>query len=190
MGFSKCNAPAREELFWVFCRVLAEETRLRLLLEVSRCEHLSVAELAQQVGIGDVSASIHLKMLHGSGMVVPYRKKQQVFYSVEAPETARFASLLLPNLIRTFQSGVSPSSIIHLLTAFTHQRRIEVLRSLSHGSKTSEELLKTTGMTSSALSRHLIKLRSRDFVVRQGTLYCMGCPDSLLARTLLEICLS
>ncbi len=190
MGFSQCNVPAREGLFWVFCRILAEETRLRLLLEISRHKRLSVAELAQQVGIGETNASIHLKMLHGGGIIVPYRKKQQVFYSAEAPKTAHFASLLLPDLIKALQSGVSPSSIIHLLTAFTHQRRIEVLRSLSHGSKTSKELLETTGMTSSALSRHLIKLRSRGFVVRQGSSYCMGCPDSPLARTLLETCLS
>jgi len=186
MGCRQSNAPPREELFWAFCRILAQETRLRLLGEIIGHSRLCVYELAHRVGISETNASIHLKTLHGGGLIAPYRKKQQVFYSAEAPSTARFATEILPVLGKTIKAKTPLDKIIHQLTAFTHQRRIEVIRVLSAGPKTFDELMEATSITFSALHRHLCKLKSRGFVIQSESSYYISCPDTLLARALLD----
>jgi len=58
--------------------LLWDSTRLRLLVELERGGSLSAA--ARAVGIGQPTASEHLKVLSRAGLVRPKRIKQWTFY--------------------------------------------------------------------------------------------------------------
>lgn len=52
---------------WRTCRVLASETRLRLLWTLFENEGLCVADLAHRIGISEQNASNQLRSLYISG---------------------------------------------------------------------------------------------------------------------------
>jgi len=167
MGLTNQSAPSREQLFWAFCRVLANQTRLNLLFEIIRHAPLPVAQLAAQTGMQTANTSMQLKELHTYGLIAPYRKKQSVYYAIRDLPPEIYPRLLLPSLINASHSNTAPAEIIHLATAFTHQRRVEIVKLLSKQPRTTNDLLECSNIKRSALSRHLSKLKRRGFV-RQG----------------------
>lgn len=189
MGLIKQSAPSREQLFWAFCRVLANQTRLRLLFKIIRCAPLSVAQLAAQTNTQIANASIQLKELHTYGLIAPYRRKQSVYYAIRNLPPELYPRLLLPALIHTAKLNTSHAEIIHLATAFTHQRRVEIARMLSGHPQTTAKLLDSSNIKRSALNRHLSKLINRGFVVRNESAYCLHCPEKELGKALLRAAL-
>ena len=189
MGFVNHNAPLREKLLWAFCRVLANENRLRLLFEIVRSAPLSVAQLSAYTGILETNTSMQLKELHTYGLITPYRQKQSVYYAIRERPPETYPKILLPPLIDAEQSALPISEIIHLATAFTHQRRVEIARMLSGHPQTTAELLDSSNIKRSALNRHLSKLINRGFVVRNESAYCLHCPEKELGKALLKAAL-
>ena len=189
MGLIKQAAPSREQLFWAFCRVLANQTRLCLLSEIIRNAPLSVAQLAAQTDTQTANTSIQLKELHTYGLIAPYRRKQSVYYAIRNLPPELYPRLLLPALIQAEKLNTSHAEIIHLATAFTHQRRVEIVRLLSGGPKTTHDLLDSSNMKRSALSRHLAKLKNRGFVVKNGSVYRLTRQKNKLGDALLKAAL-
>jgi DNA-binding transcriptional ArsR family regulator len=97
------------------------------------------------------------------------------------------ARLLLPTLQSCKENTVSFDVIIHAATAFTHERRIQVVRCLAAADQPFDSLLEKTGMTMPALNRHLKKLLDRNIIKKSGRIYQMRQPGSGLSRCLLEI---
>ena len=189
MGFTNHTAPSREQLFWAFCRVLANQTRLCLLFEIIRSSPLSVAQLSAHADIFMASASAHLKELHTYGLITPNRRKQSVYYAVRTSPPETNPKIVLPPLINSAKSNMSTDKIIHLATAFTHQRRIEIVRMLSSNPQTTAELLESSNIKRSALNRHLSKLINRGFVTKVKSTYHLSCPKNKLGAALLKAAL-
>jgi len=189
MGYTNQTAPSRERLLWAFCRVLANETRLRLLFEIIQSAPLSVDQLSARIGILKTSASMHLKELHTYGLISPNRRKQSVYYALRIEPPEIYPNVMLPILIHAAESKANPTSMVHTTTALTHQRRVEIIRMLSHGPQTTNELLDSSNIKRSALNRHLIKLIDRKFVVYANSNYCLHAPESALSAALLDIAL-
>lgn len=189
MGLTNQPAPSRDQLFWAFCRVLANRTRLNLLFEIIRHAPLSVAQLAVQTDRQTANTSMQLKELHTYGLITPNRRKQSVYYTIRERPPEIYPQLLLPTLIHSAKSNTSPDVIIHLATAFTHQRRIEIVRLLSGSPKTARELLDSSNMKRSALSRHLTKLKHRDFVLQNDSVYRLNHQKKIVGATLLKAAL-
>lgn len=83
----------------LFFKALSDETRLRLMLVLSRYE-LSVNELVNLMGMGQSRISRHLKILADAGLLVARRDGLWVFYSL--PKTSlgqRFWQAILPFLM-------------------------------------------------------------------------------------------
>ncbi len=172
---------------WRTCRAIAHETRLRLLWEIFKGNELCVTDLGRVVGISEPTASIQLRTLSSRGLICPVRGKLNVIYHPEANNELEHVEKLLDALRHSFANGVSFESVIHQATAFTHLRRILIVRALSASPKTFGKLMEETGIAPPALARHLNKLEARLFIKKQGKLYCLTRPKNPLGKILLEI---
>ena len=189
MGYTKQTAPSREQLFWAFCRVLANETQIRLLFEIIRSAPLSVSELATRVKALGNGVSIHLKELHTYGLITPNRLKQSVYYSIRTAPPETYPKIILPALLDCEKSKIKPAEIIHQATAFTHQRRIEIVRLLSRNPMPATSILDSSNIKPSALSRHLSKLKNRKVIMEVESELCLIPQTNKLGEALLKAAL-
>jgi DNA-binding transcriptional ArsR family regulator len=173
--------------FWRVCRAVSVERRLRLLWLLFEENELCVVELAGRAGIQAPVASVQLNILHAMGMVRYRRRKMNVIYRAEADSQRPGCVELLDALKECCQKDVPLHEVIRQVTAFTHERRIEIVRSLTDATGSFAQLQERTGITSSALSRHLLKLEARKVVRWDGKMYRIAQPESRLGRVLLEI---
>ena len=75
-------------------RLLADETRLRLLLLLQR-EELSVVELQQILGLGQSRISMHLGQLREAGLVQDRRAGKNIYYApTDDPAHRQLAPLI------------------------------------------------------------------------------------------------
>lgn len=75
------QAAALESLF----KVLANNTRLRMLHAISRAGHLCVGDLADQLGMKPQAVSNQLQRLADRGIVESRREGLQILYSIVDP---------------------------------------------------------------------------------------------------------
>jgi len=172
---------------WKTCRVLACETRLELLWKLFDQGELCVHQLMHETGLSRPNTSNQLRLLAEHGLIVLRREKMNVICRAEANTAIRFAPSLLAALKTGFNRSMSLKTVIRQATGFSHGRRIEIAQALIGKSRSFEELQETTGMSSSALSRHLIKLEVRNFVQRNGALYRRGKPGNPLGKELIKM---
>ena len=172
---------------WQTCRVVANETRLQLLQVLYSNGELTVTQLASLTGMSASNASFQLKILRERGLVICRRKKMEVFYRVQANDAVAFAPEIIAALQDCFERAVSLQTLIRNATAFTHERRIEILRALHGRSLGAAELQELTGMSSSALWRHLDKLIRRGCVKTRDRTYRISRVSNPLGRALLNL---
>jgi DNA-binding transcriptional ArsR family regulator len=172
---------------WRTCRVLASETRLQLLWLIFEQKELYVQEAAELTGMSIPNASNQLRSLSARGLISLRREKMRVLYRAEANHAVDAAPILLDTLRICHEQRISFPSIIRQATAFTHERRIEIVRALTGKTLAFHQLTETTGMSTSALSRHLKKLEARGFVKCRDGFYNRAMPSNPLGRMLLKI---
>ncbi len=173
---------AYQTAFSQTCRVIASETRLKLLDLILENSGHCVEELAQLAGMSAPNASNQLSLLAGCGLIDSVRKQQKVIYRpAENPN-----SLLMP-LRQCAINGTAHRLIIQHATAFTHERRIQIARCLAGGGKSFDSLLKKTGMTVPAQTRHLKKLLKRNVLAKSNEMYRLNTPPDDLSKALLAL---
>ncbi len=172
---------------WRTCRVIASETRLRLLWYLFEEGELCVGQLAERTGISRPNASNQLRALGARGLLASRRKKNKVFYRPEANRAIAFAPGLLAVLETCYERSVPFKTVVRQATAFTHERRIEIVRALDGKPLCFDELRDATGISPAALLRHLEKLEARRFVKTTGEKCRIGRPGNPLGRELLGI---
>ncbi len=172
---------------WRTCRVIACETRLQLLGLLFKNEGQCVAELADAVGVSPQNASIQLRALSSRGLISPHREKLKVLYRPEVNEDVAHAKTILEALRKCAEDGMSHETVIRQATAFTHLRRILIVRALNGKHQKFEELQASTGISPSALSQHLAKLEARGFVKNRYGEYRLTHPGNSFGRILLKV---
>jgi DNA-binding MarR family transcriptional regulator len=171
---------------WRTCRVLANRRRLRILQELFRRPGQSVTEVAVRLSLPVPLASRYLRELNARGLLGARRVGPRVSYRPFANPSVPQASPLIASLQRTFQTDSDPfATIFRLATAFTHPRRVELAAALASGPVRVAELGRRTGISKSALKRHVAKLRSRGFVCAATDGLALATPPSRLAAALL-----
>ncbi len=173
--------------FWRVCRVVSLERRLKLLWQLFDAGELSVNQLAAGTGMTQPNASIQLKMLRAAGLIRFRREKMNVIYRAEPDERVECAGTLLRALKQCGEESIAFAEVTRQVTAFTHERRIEIITILNDRVLSYNQLLDGNGMNSSALSRHLHKLEVRGFIKRSDDVYRVARPAGQLAKTLLKI---
>jgi DNA-binding transcriptional ArsR family regulator len=147
----------------------------------------SVGQLAAAVGISEQNASIQLRLISSRGLICPRRSGMAVIYEPRANENVRGAIRLLHALNECYERRIPIEMVVRMATAFTHVRRIEIVRELARGSLTLEGLMDRTGIKSRALLRHLDKLESRGFIKRDRKMVQLMVPRALFGRRLLQL---
>lgn len=173
---------------WRTCRVLANRVRLRMLGVLLRHDEMAVSAVARAVGVSDVVASQELRALGARGLLAARRDGLWVFYRVSPDPSIRGTMELLSALRRAFSGRTQPAeAVFRLTTAFTHPRRIEIVRFLADGAMTSEALSRSSTIGRRALERHLAKLARRGFVRKVKGEWHLVCPRHPLAVALLQL---
>lgn len=173
---------------WRVCRVLSQEGRLKLLWLLFENEEQCVSQLMRRAEMTRPNTSIQLKTLYLSGLIRFRREGMNVIYRAEADSRLKNSVFLLDALRGCFDARDSFESIIRQVTAFTHERRIEIVRALKNGPLSVAQLISQCGITSSALYRHLLKLESRNVVRWDGERYGLVPPKEQLGNVLLKLC--
>jgi DNA-binding transcriptional ArsR family regulator len=176
-----------ETPLWKTCRVIACETRLKLLWNLFEQGELHVHQLAQTTGLSRTNTSNQMRLLAEHGLVLSRREKMNVIYRAQANAAMRFAPPLLAALKTVLNQSMKLETVFRQATGFSHGRRIEIIQTLTGRPRSFDELQSATGMSSSALSRHLGKLESRNFVRHKGRLYSRGKPGNPLGQTLIKL---
>jgi len=90
-------------------RLLADATRLRLLLLLERAE-LTVAEIQEILGMGQSRISTHLAQLKAAGLVRDRRAGKNIYYGPVAPEAADRSRLRLREIVLASAEEIAESA--------------------------------------------------------------------------------
>jgi DNA-binding transcriptional ArsR family regulator len=173
---------------WRTCRVLANRTRLRLLAIVIQNPGSPVSALAEAAGIHTTLGSRYLRALNARGMIRAHRCGAWVFYSAASDRSLPASGVLLAVFKRTLTP--EPEAVdraFRLLTAFTHPRRVAIVREVRNDSLRPCELRRRLRMSQPAVERHLKKLRDRGFLASGRHGYRLRRPADPLGRALLKL---
>ncbi|HEX5218363.1 MAG TPA: helix-turn-helix domain-containing protein [Verrucomicrobiae bacterium] len=150
---------------WRTCRVLANESRLRLFAQLVRNQPQSVSELSRQCSLPLPVASQSLRALEARGLLRVNRVRRRVEYHIPTRSEAGALASLVAALQAALRVEPLPIELIlKLATAFTHPARIQIHRLLLAGPKTELQIRAAVRLSLVALWRHLRKLTKRGFV--------------------------
>jgi len=172
---------------WRTCRAIANTTRLRLLWKIFQAEGLCVGELALTTGASRENATLQLRALNARGLITSTRCGKKVIYRAEANPGVDGAEELLEALRESFNAKIPLSVVFREATAFTHSRRIFLMKTVSLSSGSFDELLESSGMSPIALQWNLSKLVARGFVKERGDFYKAGNPKNPLGKCLMRL---
>ncbi len=174
---------------WKICRGLANKTRLRILRRLMCGAELCVLDIAKAEALSEVVASQHLRLLHEHGFLQLERKSKWVFYRSETPTKGSYAEYFFKIIRKKLLFGKDQrAELVHLFTAFTHPRRIDIAKALLRKDHTFNELISRCDISGQALYRHLNKLADRGFVVEKNKTYKIIREDAGLKKALLDAC--
>ncbi len=172
---------------WRTCRAIANTTRLRLLWKIFQSEGLCVGELARAAGASRENATIQLRALNARGLITSTRCGKRVIYRAEANPGVDGAEELLDALRKSFIAKIPLKVVFREATAFTHSRRIFLMKTVSASNGSFDELLEASGMSPIALQWNLSKLEARGFVKDRGDFYEAGHPKNPLGKCLMGL---
>jgi len=149
----------------------------------------TVSDVAETLDIHEVIASRHLRLLNSRGLLRVRRISRWVVYRVghdaSIPETAE----ILRGLRRQLAGNKHTiDDAFRDVTAFTHPRRVTIVRVLSNaGALTFRALCARTAISAPALSRHIKKLEARGLIRDSKGRYECARPPTPLSRVLLRL---
>ena len=176
---------------WRTCRVLANAGRIKCLKVVLEQPGSTVGEVAACACLAENLASEHLRALQARGLIQAFRKSRWVHYAPMPDPLVPSARPLLTALRQALLTEkMAESEIIHTLTAFTHPRRLAILRYLQKTERAcAEDIAAATRISLPALSRHLSKLAARRLVSCGDHRWQLAQRDGRLEKTLLSLLL-
>ena len=174
---------------WRTCRVLAGETRLKLLRNIILHPEQSVSKLAGALDISLPRASQELRRLQSRGLVQTRPDGVHVRYIPAPDPLVATAAPLLQAAKESFLRfpPAEDHQIIQIATGFAHPRRLAILRLLQIGPMNTLTLEDLSGMTRTALNRHLLKLQTAGLIRREQRQFHVVDHPHPMAQRLLRI---
>ena len=172
---------------WRTCRVLANESRLRLLYLLFEHKELCSRDLAFMTGLSEPQASIHLRLLNSRGLIRQHRTRMRLLSSPQANPEIRSASLLMQALHQCHDRDIPTEQLFRQVTAFTHARRIEIIQKIPPEGISNLALSEKSGIAISAINRHLRKLKARNLIKEDKGRFTVSVPQDPLSKTLLRL---
>jgi len=172
---------------WRTCRVLSNAKRLRCLSTILAEPGLTVGETAARTNLPQNHASECLRALQARGLIAARRQSRWVRYFPEPDPLVPSARPLLLALTTALRKRHRPEAdVTHLLTGFTHPRRLHILKCLkAEGPRDFDDLSRRTQISPQALYRHLGKLVARDLVHNDDAVWRLVRGSDELADSLI-----
>ncbi|MDZ8117167.1 ArsR/SmtB family transcription factor [Pontiella agarivorans] len=170
-----------EDLIWRQLRVLANPLRIEMLTLLSTDSKLYVQRIGELLGCAEDIASKHLQRLGDGGFLRSWRRGRYLYYGINTEHP--LVAALLEEIDRP---EADIGTILKSLTAFTHERRIQIVRSLMTEPKSVDALRVETGISGDALLRHLRKLEAREMVFHREGCWSVAVPRNRLRQWLME----
>ena len=190
-------------------RALANRARIRILRLLTVIGEMSVTQIGEATGVEASLISGHLRVLASAGLVWRRRSGRIVRYRLAEkagnPVTAAVLRMLphafgwvdskKPATVaaadRAGHDTDSDAALFACFTAFTHPRRLQIIRHLArHGTTPSTELGASLSMSMPACMRHLAKLHRRGFLRRKSVArrghYALAGGQGRVQRTVLR----
>lgn len=183
----------REQLkptLWRTCRVLANMYRLKILRALMSKPGQSVTSVAASLDLDISLTSRYMRELNARGLLKAKRKGASVTYWPHADSSVPQAHALLESLQDAIENRPDPlDSIFRAATAFTHPRRIAIVKELSKRPLRFSEVKRSIGMSKTATKRQLRKLVDRGFARLDDTCGFYMVPKLVpsVERTLLAL---
>ena len=197
-----------EHLVQLF-RALANRRRIEILRLLCVLGELKVSAIAEAASLGLTIVSGHLKVLAAAGIVWRRRSGRAVYYRLAGSAADGVTATALSVLRDTFRTvgQREPRRVAHAdraesttrsdaalfasFTAFTHPRRLQILRHLAReGARGVRQMCGALAMSPPACLRHLDKLGRRAFVRRRAAgrdvAYMQAAGRGPVARSLLR----
>ncbi len=174
---------------WRTCRVLANKRRLACLNAVLKNPGETVGEVAVYAGLPQDQASLCLRALQARGLIHASRESRWVHYFPSPDPLVQSATPILAGVSSALlKERASDTQVIRCLTAFTHPRRLTVLRCLQRCSPLPFSVLASrSGISPTALLRHLTKLAERALVAEGDEGWSLTPTRTALADTFLSL---
>jgi DNA-binding transcriptional ArsR family regulator len=199
--FAKCENEEKRRMMpnlsptlWRTCRALANRKRLALLRQVIVQEPVSVEDLALRAKISVGTCSQWLRLLNSRGLLRVVRQGRWVYYSLGADSSVRQAEGVLNAIRKALQvckNLENEEHIFHALTAYTHPRRIQIVKAVvAAGEISVQGLSQALRISIPALYRHLHKLEDRSLISMADDRCRITQPRSGFARTLFHLAIN
>ena len=186
-GSDHKNGDDYHPTLWRTCRVLANPHRLTCLKAVLDHPSRSVEEIAAATRLPPNKASMHLRALQSRGLLCALRHSRWVRYSPHPDPLVPCAAPIL-NAMRAALRAQPEAHILLTLTAFTHPRRLTLLRHLQLCELAFEDSLSTaTQISLPALWRHLKKLEARSLILHTSDGWRLNEHQERLSDTFLTL---
>lgn len=174
---------------WRTCRMLAGDTRIRLLRALHDHPGQAVSQLADKVGIGRSDACQELRRIQSRGLLRPHREKSMVIYRMEAdPQVASAAPLL--QALKTALHAFPPDqdeAMCRIAFGLAYPRRIAMARILLETPLSGWALSERMGCSTFAVYSHLRTLETGGWVHRAEREFRLAAPDHPLADALVRL---
>lgn len=174
---------------WRTCRALANVKRLRCLKVVLSEPGVTVGEVAARLAVAENHACEFLRALQARGLIEARRQSRWVRYVPSPDPLVPSARPLMSALRATLGEGsCKEADMIRVFTAFTHPRRIVIVRELKRARTLSfEDLARATSISPQALYRHLNKLADRGLVAQTRNGWRLAPGAGRLAEALVKL---
>jgi DNA-binding transcriptional ArsR family regulator len=180
--------PSQSPTLWRTCRVLANRKRLALLQALLARQPQGVSQLAQKLKLSLPVTSQYLRALEARGLLKVRRVRRRVEYRMTAPAESENLGAMLSALRTALRlPGDSSAQIFKFATGFTHPRRVEICRLLIAAPLPFVAIQSASKLPQPSLRRHLHKLMTRGYVVRERHLYQLASKLPHLAAELLAL---
>ena len=177
---------------WRTCRVLAGETRLRLLRQVVKHPGQTVTGLADAIDIKLSRASQELRRLQSRGLIQAERIGNTVKYFPVSDPLVATAKPLLDSMKSAFgpHHPAADALAIGIARALSHPRRIAILSELRKGPRHFDELKAAVHIPAVSLHRHLRLLHRLDLARQAQRTWCFIPNRHPLTQSLMRILVS
>ena len=174
---------------WRTCKMLAGQTRLRLLRLLIDGPGECVSALGKRVGIRPSAASQELRRIQSRGLLQAERHGVLLIYRPAAdPQVSSAAPLL--KAIQAACADFPPErdgDMAVIAAGLSHERRIRIVRALLGGSLAVSELQSAVRIPDHPFHAHLATLLDSGFVTRSQNRLHFAVPDHPLAKALAKL---
>ena len=174
---------------WRTCKMLAGQSRVRLLRALYTQPGQSVSELGRVVGLREPATSQELRRIQSRGLLQATRRGRYLIYQMAAdPQVVSAAPIL--KAIRESLATLPPERDIEMVNignALAHERRIRLIRQLLQQPLPLGELLMNSRIPIRPFYLHLQTLQAGGFIVILERQVQLITPPHPLAKALIRL---